>query len=75
MMAQAAGDLGAVVSRWKCNESLGKWRETGSDLGRASQVPEQAAAERREISRGGDNGFGCPRSVISATTIHWRALS
>jgi hypothetical protein len=31
MMAQAAGDLGAVVRRWKCDNSIGKWRETGSE--------------------------------------------
>ena len=30
MMAQAAGDLGAVVRRWSCGESMGKCRETGS---------------------------------------------
>jgi hypothetical protein len=50
-MAQAAGDLGAVVSRWKCDGSIGKWRETNSDLGGASQVPGKAAAERRNLSR------------------------
>jgi hypothetical protein len=26
MMAQAAGDLGAVVRRWECDESMGKRR-------------------------------------------------
>jgi hypothetical protein len=49
MRAQAAGDLGAVVRRWKCE--IGKWRETGSDLGNASRVPGKAVAERRNISR------------------------
>jgi hypothetical protein len=31
MMAQAAGELGAVVRRWKCDGSMGKWRGTGSN--------------------------------------------
>jgi hypothetical protein len=29
MMAQAAGDLGAVVSRQLRLEAVGKWREVG----------------------------------------------
>jgi hypothetical protein len=30
---------------------MGQRRETGNDLGKASRVPGQAAAERRNISR------------------------
>jgi len=32
MMAQAAGDLGAVVSRQLRLEAVGKWRELGQQV-------------------------------------------
>jgi hypothetical protein len=52
MMAQATGDLGAVVRRWKCDKSMGKWRETGASGCGASQAHARAAAKHRNISRG-----------------------
>jgi hypothetical protein len=53
MMAQAAGDLGAVVSRWKCDKSMG-WGSGGKPPAgdsEASTAPAQAAAEHCKISR------------------------
>ena len=42
MMAQATGDLGAVVRRWKCDEAMGKWRETASERQWSVTAPAQA---------------------------------
>jgi hypothetical protein len=53
MMAQAAGDLGAVVSRWQCDKSMG-WGSGEKPLAGGSgalTAPAQAAAERCNISR------------------------
>jgi hypothetical protein len=53
MMAQAAGDLGAVVCRRKCDKSMG-WGSGGkppAGSGGASTATAQAAAERCNVSR------------------------
>jgi hypothetical protein len=52
MMAQAARDLGAIVGRWKSDESMRKGSETGGERQRNVTDVRASLAEHQNISRG-----------------------